>query len=191
MVSKVTYKAKLKSKFLLYELFGVVVLLMILAVSVIANRFIETAITILLFFIYRKLYDKQYHSKSLILCGVISLFVFTIISFIEVKLAISITFSVVLTFLITTISFLVRDYLDSKEELADLKVKPKKCLENLTLEEMYELIPSIKKEIILITYEYLHRERSISACAYARSKNISEPLVYKYVKKVKDTYKSL
>ena len=138
------------------------------------------------FFIFRGLFTKQYHSKSLLLCSAISLVVFTIVSFIEVKLSISILYSVVLSFTITTISYYVRDYLDRKE----ITIK-RKALENLTLEEMYELMPNIKRDIIEIVYGYLHKDKSLNAYGYARSKNISEPLVYKYLRKVKDEYESL
>lgn len=183
-MKKKLYRLYLKCKFISYSLLGIFTLILILGIAVINERFIETSITIICFFIFRNLYDKQYHSKSLLLCSAISVIVFTIVSLLELKINVSILSSVILSFIITTISYYVKDYLDNKT------IK-QKALENLTLEEMFTLLPNIKHDILIIVYDYLHKGRTLTAYGFARSKNISEPLVYKYLKKVKDAYKNL
>ena len=185
-MKKKLYKLYLKCKFISYSLLGILTLALIIGIAYLNNRFIETSLTIITFFIFRNLFEKQYHSKSLLLCSAISVIVFTIITFIELPLNISVLFCIVVSFVTTTISYYVKDYLDSKE----VKLK-KKALENLTLTEMYELMPNIKRDIIKIVYGYLHKGKTLNAYGYARSQNISEPLVYKYLKKVRDEYKSL
>lgn len=190
-MKKKLYRLKLKLKFISYSLLGILTLTLILGVAYLNNRFIETSITAITFFIFRGLFEKQYHSKSLLLCSAISIIVFTIITFIELPLNISILFCIVISFVTTTISYYVRDYLDSLERLKQASKTRKKALENLTLKEMLELMPNIKTDIIKIVYGYLHKDKTLNAYGYARSKNISEPLVYKYLKKVRDEYKSL
>lgn len=65
-----------------------------------------------------------------------------------------------------------------------------KCLENYTEEELIKLLPDISSYIIHIVYDYLHRSKSETAFAFARRFNISEPLVYKYLKQVKQAFKN-
>ena len=190
MLNNNLYRLKIKSKFILYHFLGIFTLVVILGLSALFDKFIETSITIVFFFLFRTFYVKQYHSKSLILCSVISTFVFLFVIILELKINISITYSVILSVVITTISYYVKDYFDNKDIIASYKSK-KKCLENLTLDEMIELMPNIKKDILEIVYGYLHKDRSITAFAYSNSRHISEPLMYKYLKKVKDEYKSL
>lgn len=190
-LNKLLYKFKIKFKFMLYTLLGLLTLIAVLCIAYTNQKLIETSITIILFFIFRNLYVKQYHAKSLILCALISIIAFIFIILIELRLNTSILFSVLTAFMITLISYYVKDYLDNKEYINTVKLLKQKSIHNLTLNEMYDLMPNINKEILDIVYGYLHKDRTITAYAYAMSKNISEPLIYKYVKKVKDTYKSL
>lgn len=176
---------------MLYTLLGLLTLIAILFIAYINQKLIETSITIILFFIFRNLYIKQYHAKSLLLCALISVITFIFIILIELRLNTSILFSVLVAFLVTLVSYYVKDYLDNKEHINKIKELKQKSIYNLTLNEMCDLMPNINKEILDIVYGYLHKGRTITAYAYAMSKNISEPLIYKYVKKVKDTYKSL
>lgn len=189
------YQLKLKIKFLLYYLLGIATMIIILIIAYLNNRLIETSITMILFFVFRGLFEKQYHCKSLLMCSFVSIIVFTIVSLLELKLSISILSSVIITFMINLISYYVRDYLDSRNQIIQYKNKFKKMqakrIEELSEDELLKLFPDIRKEVIHITYEYLHRSKRITANAFAYNHSISEPLVYKYVKQVKDRYKNL
>ena len=76
------------------------------------DRILEVLTIIPLFFIFRSKYTKQFHAKSLFLCGCYTLIVFFIISIISTSKEISILASIFLTYFLTTISYYVRDYLD-------------------------------------------------------------------------------
>ena len=190
-----SYQRKLKIKFLFYNLLGFSTIATILFIAYLNERLIETTITVILFFIFKNLFDKQYHCKSLLMCSFVSVIVFTFVSLLELKLSISILASVVITFMINLISYYVRDYLDNKNEITDYKVKFKKMkdkrLEELTEAELLRLLPNIKKDTIHIVYGYIHRNKGITANEYAYKYNISEALMYKYLKQVKDEYKNL
>ena len=168
---------------------------MIIGFSILKSKAIETSVVILLFFIYRRMFEKQYHASSLYLCSFISIIVFIVIINIEVSLEISILMSVILTFTITLISYYVKDYLDTKVLVQKYKSKIErydiKCLENLTEEEMIELMPSIRYEILHIVYGYLHRAKTLTASGYAYRNSISEATLYRYLKQVKSKYESL
>lgn len=108
------YKIKLKLKLLSYNLLGFITILIILGIAYLNNRTIEMIFTIVLFYIFRSMYEKQYHSKSLMTCSLISIIVFYFISNLSMDIQSSILFSVILTYLMTTGSFYIRDYLDIK-----------------------------------------------------------------------------
>lgn len=190
------YQNKLKLKMLGYNILGFIILGIICLIAYFNDKIIETGITIVLFYIYRKLFEKQYHASSLYLCGFISIIVFTIIIHLEVSITISILFSVVLTFIITLISYYIRDYLDNKILIKVYKKKLEsiniKALENLTEEEMIKLMPSLRYDVIHIVYEYLHRDKtSLNASGFAYRNGLSEATLYRYVKKVKNKYEEL
>ena len=186
-------KTKIKIKYILYYLLGVATLLLILFIAYLKNRLIETGITIILFYIYRNLFEKQFHAKSLLMCSFISVCVFVIIINIELSITISILFTVVLTFIITLVSYYVRDYLDNKVLVKTYKNKLEsfnnKSLEALTEDELIKLMPNIRYDTIHIVYEYLHRNKHLmNASGFAYRHNISEATLYRYLKQVKEKY---
>ena len=106
------YKLKLKLKFYGYSILGVFDLLLILSFAFLQGKLFEIATTIVLFFLYRSKFEKQYHAKSLITCGIISFIVFVIVTLVTIKKTIAILAIVITTYFINLISFYVRDYLD-------------------------------------------------------------------------------
>lgn len=65
-----------------------------------------------------------------------------------------------------------------------------KCIENYTEEELTTLLPNISKDIIHLVFGYLHRSTTETAFAFSRKNNISESLMYKYLRKVKNSLKN-
>ena len=189
------YRNKLRLKFLGYSVLGILTNALILVIAWLLEREIEVAITMICFFVFRPLYEKQYHAKSLFRCSIISTIVFMIVANIEVEKSISILLSVVLAFVITLISSYVKEFIENKillkvyiDKLESIKTK---CLENLTEEEMIAFMPKIRKDVIHIVYGYLHRENKINAEIYAIQNNIGVATLYRYLKLVRDTYNEL
>lgn len=168
--------------------------MIIIVIARLFKREIEVIITMICFFIFRPLYEKQYHSKSLFRCSLISIIVFTIISHIEVEKSVSILLAVVIAFTTTLISSYVKIFLEDKVLISKYEVKLKyldiKSLNNLTEEEMIALMPKIKKDVIHIVYGYLHKGK-LNAEIYAINKNISVATLYRYLKLVRETYDKL
>lgn len=190
-----SYQSKLKLKMFMYNILGILTMALILLISVFFDKLVETIITIILFFIYRSRFEKQYHASSLYLCSFISIIIFTIIIQIEVKLSISILFSVILTYTITLVSYYVRDYLDNRVLVKTYRQKLEsfntRCIENLTEDELIALMPKVRYEIIHIVYGYLHRPKTLNSMGYAYRCNISERTLFRYVKQIKEKYESL
>lgn len=190
-----SYQRRLKLKYLSYNLLGISTIAVILLIAYLNNRLVETSITMTLFFVFKNLFEKQYHCKSLLMCSFVSVIVFTIVSLLELPLCISILFSVIITFIINLVSYYFRDYLDNRTELSNYSAKFKKMktkrLEELTEAELLRFLPNVKKDTIHIVYGYIHRDKGTTANEYAYKYNISEALMYKYLKQVKDEYRNL
>lgn len=188
-------KTKIKIKYAMYHILGLLTLAAVLLIAYFNDKIIETSITVVLFYIYRSLFDKQYHSSSVYLCSAISIIVFTIVIHLEVNISISILSSVVITFILTLLSYYLRDYLDNKLLIKTYESKLNKlnvrCIENLTEDELVNLMPSIRYEVLHIVYNYLHRPKELNASGFAYRNNISEATLYRYVKLVKTKYDSL
>lgn len=192
---KVNYKIKLKLKLFLYYLLSIVTISFILLVSYLSNKLFETIISIILFFIYRPMFEKQYHSKTLFRCSMVSIIVWMFVIRINFNIYISLFSTVILTFLVTLISYYVRDFLDTKilvkEYEKRLEKFEHKCLNNLTEEEMRMCMPKIKGEVIHIVYMYLNKPRNQTASNFAMKNYISEATLFRYLKLVKETYEGL
>jgi len=188
------FKLKLKIKFLFYHLLGFLTVGIILCIAYLFDKLFETLTVMLLFYIYRSMFTKQWHSKSLYLCSFISIIVFSLLIQLELKFSASIIFSIILTFMMTFISYNIRDYLDNKIIIKNYENRliniPNKCIENLSEDEMVKLLPDVREDIIHIVYGYLHRE-GVTSIGYAMGCGISEATLFRYVKQVKSKYESL
>ena len=189
------YQNKLKLKFFGYTLLGILTNVIILIIAFLLEREVEVAITMICFFVFRPLYKNQYHEKSLFRCSIVSIIVFIIVASIEVEKSISILLSVVLAFVITLISSYVKEFIENKILLETYKNKLEsiktKCLENFTEDELIELMPNIRKDVIHIIYGYLHRKDKINAEIYAIQNNIGVATLYRYLKLVRESYEKL
>ncbi len=171
-------------------------LVLVLLIAYINERFVETIFVIILFYIYRPLYNKQYHCKSLFMCSIVSIISFAIISHISVSIGISILYSVFISFIVTTVSYLVKDYIETKTLCVEYHNRLMKLtnrstiLENASLQEILDATPKIRKEVVHLVYGYLHRPKGQLAASYAYNNYVSEATLYRYLKLVKDIYEA-
>ena len=86
--------------------------LLLTAIAILCDRLIEFITCIPLFFYYTKKYDKQYHCKTLLKCALTTIIIFSLVCILIPSKNEFIFISIIFTYLLTTISFYVRDYLD-------------------------------------------------------------------------------
>lgn len=174
---------------------GILTLFLILFISWLNEKLIETSISIVFFYIYRPLYEKQYHSNTLERCSFVSTIVFIFVSRVELEISSSILFTIIITFIITTASYLFKDLLDNRflNKIYEDKIKSlnTKRLEELSESEMYKLMPDIRYDIIEVVYKYLHRDNNMSATIFAYKNHVSERTLFRYLKLVKTTYENM
>ena len=184
-------RTKRKIKRIIGWLLGIVTLLTALLFAYFKNRLIETSISIFLFYVFKNLFDKQWHASSTYMCFIVTSIVLILIIYLEIPLSVSILFSAIITFILTYISYHVKIYYEDRAIINRLKKYKIKAIENLTLEELLNKLPNIKEDIIRIVYGYWHRERGVTLLEYVDSCHISQPLLYNYINKVKNAYKDL
>lgn len=193
-----SYRLKWKLKKTMYKALGILTIVVILAFSWFNNTFAPMVISLGCFYIFRPLFSKQYHAKTLLRCSIISVIVFTVFSRLTLPINESILVSIMLTFLLTYASYVIKDLLDTKvlakeyaKRIEELEFPRRKALENLSKDELIALMPHIRKDIIDIVYGYLHKPKTLNAVGYALKVNVSEATLYRYLKEVRNSYKDL
>lgn len=186
------YKNKLELKKTLCYLAGLLIILLILTISYFYNKVVEMILTITYFYLFKNLWDKQYHSPtSLIHCGIISIIVFGIIARIELPLTTSIFSVIIISFIVTMISYYIKDYIDKNIYIKELKSYKYKGIKSMELDYMIEIMPNIDKEILEIVYGYFHKPITMTSDIYAYKKNIGKTTLFRYINIVKKAYEEL
>lgn len=78
------------------------------------DRLINTIITIPLFFIFRRKYDKTYHAECVNKCTIQTLVMLFIMDKINVSIGLSILLTIIITYIDTEILYHIQDYIDVK-----------------------------------------------------------------------------
>ena len=189
------YSTKLKLKLFWYRVLGILTLLAIVLMGLLQNKLFETVLSIVLFYVYSPLFEKQYHSRSTYKCSLVSIIVFVILSRTTLEFTLSLFATVVLTFTVTCLSYFVKDLIDNTVLLKYYKDKvdkiEHKTIENYTLDELKEKLPNVRFDIIEIAYGYWHKPHYLNAVGYARNNHIAVSTLYKYLKIVKDEMENL
>lgn len=106
---------KLHTKLLLKGLFhSLLQFTLIFSFAWFNNCIFEMAIIYVCFFIFRNKFEKQYHALTTWGCTFLTMIIFYIVSKITPEKSISLVLVILFTYLINTISFYYRDYLDIK-----------------------------------------------------------------------------
>ena len=79
------------------------------------DRLINILITIPLFFIFRRKYDKTYHARCVNECTIQTLFMLFIMCQLNVSISLSILLTILITYVDTEILYHLQDYIDLKE----------------------------------------------------------------------------
>lgn len=160
----------------------------ILLVSLLFNRPIEATISVIFFHIFRKKDEKTFHASNDMMCWLISVTSFSIVSSLALDLKQSVLCCICLSYILTIIMYYIKDYLD----LVIIRNK----LEKTTLKELElnELIGICKEnmciEDIRLVYDYLHKKRDMSTDKFIMNRYISRRTLFRMLKKVKDNYET-
>ena len=130
------------------------------------DKMLEMTIIWFCFFVFRANFEKQYHATTTWLCTLYSVLIFYIVSLITPNKDLSIVLIVLFTYLINTMSFYVREYLDLKARI--LKLNEVKIAKGMSKDELLKLTTAVglnDLEVNILVSFYCER-KSIQSIAY-------------------------
>lgn len=170
-------------------IFSIITYGSILIISYFYNKMLEISICIVCFHIFRNFDEKSYHATTSIKCFAISLIVFSVMNSVSLPIEKSIVSTIMLSYILTKIMFLVQDYIDYlKEKKLD---KDLVRLENMSIEQLKEMFSEYSDNDIHAIYTCLHKDRSTTYEYIALKHNMSRMTLYRIMKKVKERYQLL
>ena len=101
----------------------------------------------------------------------------------------SVISTIMLSYILTKIMFLIQDYIDYLKE--NKISKDLKRLENMSMEELKELFDEYPPNDLHAIYTCLHKDRSTTYEYIALKHNMSRMTLYRIMKKVKERYQLL
>ena len=87
----------------------------ILLIAILFNRAIEISICVVLFHLFRTFDEKTYHASNDAMCWLVSVISFSVITLLTLPLTQSILVCVCLSYILSKIMFLIRDYIDIED----------------------------------------------------------------------------
>lgn len=170
-------------------IFSIITYGSILIVSYFYNKMLEISICIVCFHIFRNFDEKSYHATTSIKCFAISLIVFSVMNSVSLPIEKSVISTIMLSYILTKIMFLVQDYIDYLKE--NKISKDLKRLENMSMEELKELFDEYSQNDLHAIYTCLHKDRNMNYECIALKHNMSRMTLYRIMKKVKERYQLL
>ena len=177
-ISQMLLKISLNSITIKYVLLLILQYVVMFIIAFLTDRVLEWFTMIPLFFIYTRMYSKQYHCKTLINCSIVTVCVFGISCIIMPSKNEFLFSSVIIMYVITTVSYYVKDYLDKTAKLS-------KKLESMTLDEMRERYTKYTEYELKAVYAYINRGDKL-ADNIAMKYNYSTRQLQRMVKQMKD-----
>lgn len=180
-IAKMLLKLSLNSIKIKYNLLLILQYIIMFIIAILTDRIIELATMIPLFYVYTRMFDKQYHCKTLLKCAITTICIFGILCVIMPSKNEFIFTSIIMMYAITIISYYVKDYFD-KESLLSKK------LESMTLDEMKERFTDYTEYDIKCAYEYINRNNRL-ADNIAMKYGYSTRQIQRIIRKMKDELK--
>ena len=180
-IAKMLLKLSLNSIKIKYNLLLILQYIIMFIIAILTDRIIELATMIPLFYVYTRMFDKQYHCKTLLKCAVTTICIFGIACIIMPSKNEFIFTSIIMMYTITIASYYAKDYLDK------LNVLNKK-LESMSLDEMKVKFTNYTDYEIKAAYSYINRGDKL-ADNIAMKYNYSTRQIQRIVKRMRDDLK--
>lgn len=130
------------------------ILMPIILIAYLFDALIESSIALITFFTLRYCFAKTYHCSTTLNCILISILIFAVISINSIPINISLFSNILISFVLTLVLFLLKDYIDLSLKLKNKPIKS--VYKDMTKDEMNEVIKDIGlnhlEETILIDF---------------------------------------
>lgn len=175
--------------FYCYLLFFIIVYGTIVFIAIFQDRVIEVTISVLCFHLFRRKDSKSFHASNNIICWIVSILSFSVITLLSLDIRQSILMNICLAYILTTIMYYIKDYIDLK--YMEKRIKKVK-IDDLTYDEFCEMNNGVIENVYLkIVYDYIHRDkRFMNGDRFVMENHISKSTLHRLLQKVKANYEA-
>ena len=161
----------------------------ILIFALLFNRPIEISICVIFFHIFRTFDKKTYHASNDLMCWMVSCISFSVITLLSLPLAQSILACICMSYILTKIMFLIRDYIDLKTDKK--KIEDLKQLKDMSIDKLLEMFSEYDPCYIKAFYDYIHKDKYTTSDAIAMKHHISRATLFRTINRIKKQIKNI
>ena len=155
----------------------------ILIFAILFNRPIEISICVIFFHIFRTFDKKTYHASNDLMCWLVSFISFSVITLLSLPLTQSILACICMSYILTKIMFLIRDYIDIKTDKKN--IENFKQLKDMSIEDLLEKFNEYDPCYIKAFYDYIHKDKYTTSDAIAMKHHISRMTLFRTINRIK------
>lgn len=161
----------------------------ILIFALLFNRPIEISICVIFFHIFRTFDKKTYHASNDLMCWMVSCISFSVITLLSLPLTQSILACICMSYILTKIMFLIRDYIDIKTD--NKNIENLQQLKDMSIDELLENFNEYDPCYIKAFYDYIHKDKYTTSDAIAMKHHISRATLFRTINRIKKQIKNI
>ena len=155
----------------------------ILIFALLFDRPIEISVCVLFFHIFRKFDKKTYHASNDLMCWLTSFISFGVITLLTLPLTQSILACICMSYILSKIMFLIRDYIDIKIDKKNIENLQQ--LHKLSVNDLLEMFSEYDPCYIKAFYDYIHKDKYTTSDNIAIKHHISRATLFRTINKIK------
>lgn len=161
----------------------------ILIFALLFERPIEISICVIFFHIFRTFDKKTYHASNDLMCWMVSCISFSVITLLSLPLTQSILVCICMSYILTKIMFLIRDYIDIKTD--NKNIENLQQLKDMSIDELLEMFSEYDPCYIKAFYDYIHKDKYTTSDAIAMKHHISRATLFRTINRIKKQIKNI
>lgn len=161
----------------------------ILIFALLFNRPIEISICVIFFHIFRTFDKKTYHASNDLMCWMVSCISFSVITLLSLPLTQSILACICMSYILTKIMFLIRDYIDIKTDKKN--IENLRQLKDMSIDKLLEMFSEYDPCYIKAFYDYIHKDKYTTSDAIAMKHHISRATLFRTINRIKKQIKNI
>lgn len=161
----------------------------ILIFALLFERPIEISICVIFFHIFRTFDKKTYHASNDFMCWMVSCISFSVITLLSLPLTQSILACICMSYILTKIMFLIRDYIDIKTD--NKNIENLQQLKDMSIDDLLEMFSEYDPCYIKAFYDYIHKDKYTTSDAIAMKHHISRATLFRTINRIKKQIKNI
>lgn len=155
----------------------------ILIFALLFDRPIEISVCVLFFHIFRSFDKKTYHASNDLMCWLTSFISFAVITLLTLSLTQSILACICMSYILSKIMFLIRDYIDIKIDKKNIENLQQ--LHKLSVNDLLKMFSEYDPCYIKAFYDYIHKDKYTTSDNIALKHHISRATLFRTINRIK------